>query len=112
MAFESILEIVNETARITLSGELDAAAAPQFRTQVDEASHQPIKRLVLFMHDLDYMSSAGLRALAFARQKMGGDVDIYMIAVKEPILETLTMTGFQSSVYLLDAYDPEQIEKS
>ena len=31
MAFKSVLEIVNNVAKITLTGELDAAAAPAFR---------------------------------------------------------------------------------
>lgn len=105
MAFTSNLEIINGVAHITLTGELDAAAAPQFRAQIEEAAHAQVRRLVLFMNALDYMASAGLRVLAFARQKMGADVDIYMIGVQEHVLETLKMTGFHHSVYLLDSYD-------
>lgn len=110
MTFTSTLEIINNAAHITLSGELDAAVAPQFRAQVEEAAQAQVKRLVLFMSELDYMASAGLRVLAFARQKMGADVDIYMIGVQEHVLETLKMTGFHHSVYLLDTYDAAQVE--
>lgn len=110
MAFRSNLEVVNGIARITLVGELDAAAAPQFREQVEAAAHAQAKHLVLLMQDLTYMASAGLRALAYARQKMGVAVDIYMIGCHESILETLTMTGFHNSVILLETYDPQLIE--
>lgn len=110
MAFTSQLEIVNSIARITLAGELDAAVAGQFRAQVEEAAREHVKSLVLFMQDLSYMASAGLRALVFARQKMGNDVNIYMIGAQEGILETLTMTGLNNSVILLDSYDAAQIE--
>jgi len=110
MAFTSNLEVTNGIARITLVGELDAAVAPQFRAQVEEAARAQARRLVIFMQDLSYMASAGLRALAFAKQKMGSDVDIYMIGAQESIQETLRMTGFHNSVILLDSYDAAQIE--
>jgi anti-anti-sigma factor len=110
MAFTSNLEVTNGIARITLAGELDAAVAPQFRAQVEEAARAQARRLVIFMQDLSYMASAGLRALAFAKQKMGSDVDIYMIGAQESIQETLRMTGFHHSVVLLDSYDAAQIE--
>jgi anti-anti-sigma factor len=110
MAFTSNLDIVSGIARITLAGELDAAAAPQFRAQVEAAARAQVKRLVLLMQDLTYMASAGLRALAFARQKIGAEVDIYMVGCHESILETLTMTGFHNSVILLETYDPQLIE--
>jgi anti-anti-sigma factor len=110
MSFTSTIEIVNGIARITLVGELDASVASQFRAQVEEAAKAQAKRLVLIMNDLDYMASAGLRALAYAKQKMGPNVDIYMIGVQEPVLDTLTQTGFRDSVILLDTYDAAQIE--
>ncbi len=110
MAFTSTLEIVNGIARITLSGELDASVAPQFRAQIEQAAQAQVKRLALLMQELSYMASAGLRVLAFAKQKMGANVDIYMIGVQESVLETLTMTGMRNSVILLDTYDAAQIE--
>lgn len=110
MAFKSTLEIVNNVARITLSGELDAAAAPAFRTDVESAAAAKVKAVALLMKDLEYMASAGLRALVFAKQKMGTQVEIYMIGLQEPVMETITMTGFQNSVTFLDEYDAAKIE--
>lgn len=111
MAFECSLEMTaNGIAKVTLSGELDASVAQEFRDRVDEAAGQKAKRLVLIMTDLEYMASAGLRSLIFAKQKMGAGVDIYVIAAQEPIVDTLTMTGFQHSVIMLDQYDAATIE--
>lgn len=110
MAFKSVFEIVNGVAKITLSGELDAAAAPAFRTDVEKAAVAKVKAVALLMKDLEYMASAGLRALVFAKQKMGSHVEIYMISLQENVMETITMTGFQNSVTFLDAYDSETIE--
>jgi anti-anti-sigma factor len=109
MSFKSTLEVANGIAQITLLGELDAAATPQFRVQVEQAAQAPLRRLVLIMQDLTYMSSAGLRELVFAKQKMGTGIDIYLIGVQESVLETIKMTGFQHSVILLDAYDAIEI---
>lgn len=110
MAFKSVFEIVNGVAKITLSGELDAAAAPAFRTDIEKAASAKVKAVALIMKDLEYMASAGLRALVFAKQKMGTQVDIYMIGLQENVLETITMTGFQNSVTFLDSYDAAKIE--
>jgi anti-anti-sigma factor len=89
---------------------LDAAAAPTFRTDVENAAAAKVKAVALLMKDLEYMASAGLRALVFAKQKMGSQVEIYMIALQEPVMETITMTGFQNSVTFLDEYDAAKIE--
>ena len=109
MPFNSTLEINDGTARITLTGELDASVAPQFRAHVEQAAQARANRLVLRMEGLSYMSSAGLRALAYAKQKMGAAVDIYMIGVQDAVLETLVMSGFQHSVILVNANDTAQI---
>lgn len=94
---------------ITLTGELDASVAQQLRDAVDQAAHNHARRLVLDMTNLDYMASAGLRALVFAKQKMSA-VDIYIVGAHDAVMETIEMTGFHHSVFLLDSYDAAVIE--
>jgi len=111
MSFQASLEMTDSgVAKITLVGALDSSVAPDFRAQVECAAEQNATCLVLLMQDLEYMSSAGLRMLIFAKQKMGRDVDIYVVGAQETVLETITMTGFHHSVILLDEYDPSAIE--
>lgn len=111
MAFKVSLEMTDKgIAKMTLSGELDAGTAAAFRTEVEKAVAQQAKRLVLLMQDLEYMASAGLRVLIFAKQKMGADVDLYMVGAQELVMETIQMTGFHHSIVVLDEYDAAQIE--
>ncbi len=110
MAFSSTLEINKGIAKITLTGELDAAVAPAFRDEIEKAAAQGAKRLVLLMSGLDYMASAGLRALVFAKQKMGAEADIYVIGAQESVTETLELTGFSNSVIAMESYNAAEIE--
>lgn len=105
MAFTSTIEFKGSHAHITLAGELDAASAGIFRKDIEAAAAAHSTRLVLFMSDLSYMASAGLRSLVFAKQKMGSGVDIYMVGVQESVFETIEMTGFHNSVILVESYD-------
>ena len=110
MSFTAELEVNNSLAKITLSGELDASTAPTFKEKVEEAAQENVNRLVLMMADLEFMASAGLRILIFSKQKMGSEVDIYLISPQEMVLDTLEKTGFHHSVIILDSYDEIKLE--
>ena len=110
MAFNATLETTDNLAKITLTGELDASTAPEFKAKVEEAAASNPKRLVLLMKDLEYMASAGLRVLIFAKQKMGSEVDIYVVEPQDMVMDTIEKTGFHHSVIVLDTYDAAQIE--
>jgi anti-anti-sigma factor len=111
MAFQATLNMVNNVAKITLVGELDAAVAPEFRSRIEEAVAQKAQRVALIANDLEYMSSAGLRVLVFARQKMGANVDIYLVGAPNQILEPVRQSGLQRSLQVVETYDPAVIEK-
>ena len=100
MTFNANLEIENAIAEITLSGELDANTAPVFKEKVEEALTADIQRLVLIMDDLEYMSSAGLRVLIFAKQKLGTAVDIYLVKPQAMVQDTIEKTGFHHSIVI------------
>lgn len=106
MAFNAVLEMTESEACITLSGELDAASAPQFKELLEKVASNSPQRLVLFMKELSFMASAGLRLLIFARQKMGRNVVIYIVGAQSPVRNTLEMSGFHRSVVLQDDYVP------
>ena len=104
MAFSAIFEMAGSEARITLEGELDASVADQFRQTVEHAAQDKSQKLILFMDKLQFMASAGLRVLVFAKQRMGRDVAIYVIGATGPVLNTMQMSGFHQAVYLQESY--------
>lgn len=105
MALDITLEIQDDVAKITLSGELDASTAGDFKTKIEEAATAEAKKLVLLVSELEFMASAGLRVLVFSKQKMGADVDIYVVGAQETILDTITKTGLHHSVIIQDTYE-------
>lgn len=103
MAFSADLKINDEVATIDLSGELDASVANEFKTKVEEVASTPsVKRLVLNMEKLEYMASAGLRVLIFAKQKMGTDISLDVISPQDMVLDTLKKAGLHHSVNIIE----------
>jgi anti-anti-sigma factor len=103
MTFTAALSVKGDTAVITLIGDLDDANAALFRDKVANAARQGISRLVLDMTQLDRLSAAGLRGLAFCREKMGGDVDIVFVSPNEDVRSAIEGVGFQLSVTIADS---------
>lgn len=110
MIFEATLEMRGNIALITLAGELDAATAPHFREKVEEAAAKKAQRLVMIMNDLEYMASAGLRVMIFAKQTLGPGADLYIVGAHDSVADTIEMTGFHQGVILRDSYDAAEIE--
>ena len=110
MSFSANLEISNNVAKITLTGRLDASTANQFKELVEKAAAAKVKAAALLVSDLEYMASAGLRVIVFARQKMGIAVKLYVVAPTALVRETIEVSGFVQAVTLVDSYDAAQIE--
>ncbi|MCW5205394.1 STAS domain-containing protein [Desulfobulbus sp. F5] len=112
MSFESSLDMTsNGVARITLSGKLDSSTYREFEGLIGQAIANKAKRVALLLGGLSFMASAGLRVLVFAKQKLGSSVDIYVIEAQEQVVDTITMTGLEHSVTMLDSYDAAVVEK-
>ncbi|WP_313951973.1 STAS domain-containing protein [Accumulibacter sp.] len=98
------VEMKDREAWITLDGELDAAVAGEFRQAIEQVAPQKPEKLVLFVSKLQFMASAGLRVLVFAKQQMGREVSIHVVGASGPVLNTLHMSGFDQSVYVQESY--------
>ena len=96
--------VEGSTARLVLSGELDGSSAPGVRQEVEKVLSGSPSRLVLVVDQLNFMASAGLRILIFAKQKQPG-LKIYVVKPQPTIVDTLKKTGFYDGVYVVDSED-------
>ena len=88
---------VNE---IKLVGRLDAKAARDAETAFSEATNE-VTNVVLDFSELDYIASAGLRALKRLRTDVrsnGGTLTVR--GVQEDVMEVLEMTGFAAMLVI------------
>jgi anti-sigma B factor antagonist len=102
MSFQAKSNTEDGVVTMRLVGDLDSKSAPTLNTLITEIATQPVRRLVLLVSELAYLSSAGLRCLVFAHQKMGRGVDIVLVGARPEVAETIRMTGFDRSVIMQD----------
>jgi anti-anti-sigma factor len=103
MTFDAKIAVSDGVATIHLVGELDARSAPRFNDLIIDAAQHELNELVLIADRLSYMSSAGLRCLVFAHQKMPRTVRIVLLGVQPEVAETIRLTGFDRSIVLQEA---------
>ena len=87
-------ELQDDVNVLKLSGRLDVIAAREIEDAFEEACNES-KNIVLDMSDLDYIASAGLRAIKHLRgvvKENGGT--LVLRGVKDEIMEVFEMTGF------------------
>lgn len=104
MSLTVTTEFLGSAAKITVQGSLDSSTAPQLDEQVREVVQNNPDALVLDVEKLDFMSSAGLRIIIFAKQKLGAAVSLTLVKPQEQLIETLKMTGLIHSVHIVDSY--------
>ncbi len=78
---------------IALDGRLDTTTAPQLEAEVI-SSLDGVKKFVLDMNKLVYVSSAGLRVLLKAQKIMNKQGSMVIRNVKDEIKEIFEVTGF------------------
>lgn len=81
---------------ITIKGRVDSATAPQLTQALEAANDGGKYKLVVNMKDLEYMSSAGFRALLAAQRncKRYNRGEVVLAAVPDRIREALELAGF------------------
>jgi len=100
MGFHGKMHAENGVATIRLVGEADSRSAHRLNELIVEAVQETPARLVLLVEELTYLSSAGLRSLVFAHQKLGRDAEIVLVGVRPEVAETIRLTGFDRSIVM------------
>lgn len=88
---------------ITVSGRVDSSTAPELEETLEDRMNEGRYNLVLDFSDVNYLSSAGLRALVSALRtckKKGGDVRI--ASPSERVSEVMSLAGLDSLFTMYD----------
>jgi anti-anti-sigma factor len=98
------MQIEKDTVKITLTGKVDSTNAGALGDQLRGLVGKQIAKVVFLAGGLDYIASAGLRAIVFAKQKLGAGVTVFLIAPKPDVLDVFKMTGFDTYVTVQDTF--------
>jgi anti-anti-sigma factor len=104
MESKAKVSYTNDVLSVHLSGRLDAANAPALSDELTKYKGKPIKNMVFFAKDLEYISSAGIRVIVFAKQRIGENATIYLIGAPETVLDVIRMTGLANFMVIQDSY--------
>ena len=91
MSNEKKLEGVSLT--INLEGKLDAHSSEALAEKI-KAVGPEVRKLVLDMERLEYISSAGLRVILAAQKKMNRQGAMLIRHVNDGVMEVFHITGF------------------
>ncbi len=95
---------VNDVVKVELCGRLDAMNAEGLQNDLKQYAGKGIAKLVFLAKDLEYISSAGLRVIIFAKQKIGVDAHIFLVGASDAILNVIKMSGLDNFMTLKDTW--------
>lgn len=91
---------------LTLTGELDLAAAPAVRSRVVALTSGGSSRLVIDLRGVDFLDSAGLGVLVGARKRVRqideAAGEVRLVATEPQVLRVLALAGLDR---VMDVFD-------
>ncbi|HCJ66310.1 MAG TPA: anti-anti-sigma factor [Elusimicrobia bacterium] len=99
------VSLENGVAKMTLAGRIDATNAPALQDEVKKLVGQTVNKIVFFVKDLEYIASAGLRVIVFAKQKLGVAAQVYLIGAQESVLNVVKMSGLDNFMTIQDKFE-------
>ena len=99
------IDIIQGDIHVTLqlSGDVDTKTAPELLSKLTALELQSLEQLRLDLQEVGFVSSAGLRAIVFAKQKMPHTSSLYLVGASEQIVDTITKTGLSQAVLIVDS---------
>jgi anti-anti-sigma factor len=104
--------IQEETKIERITGRLDATTCSEIELRLVSLIDSGVRDLVLDFHQLDYISSAGLRALLIAAKRMQQEKGrIRVLSPSDQVRQVFDMAGFSGIIPICDSL-PESPETS
>jgi len=100
---ESKYSVVYEgtEVKVALEGRLDAANAPGLADELKKLVGKKISRILFDSKNLEYISSAGVRVIIFAKQKLGLESEVFFSGASAEIANVIKMSGLDNYIKLL-----------
>ena len=92
-------------AALSISGDVDTKTAPDLLKELTALNLKELSELRLNLSEVAFMSSAGLRAIVFAKQKMPHSARLYLIGASDLIIDTVKKTGLSQAVVFASGED-------
>ncbi len=92
-----------DCVKVELVGRLDATNSEGLQNELKNFAGRKIAKLVFLAKELEYISSAGLRVIIFAKQKIGVEAHLYLIQPRDEILNVIRMSGLDSFITVQDS---------
>lgn len=90
---------------IYLAGQVDTKSAPDLLETLTQIGLAELPELRIIAIELTFLSSAGLRALVFAKQKMPHESRLILVGGSEDIKTTVIRTGLGNAVTIVDTIE-------
>ena len=93
----------NDIKVIYLEGEMDTNTSPEVLSELDNLRNNGVKKMLLNLEKLDFISSAGLRVLlATAQQLKASGGDFRVCQLNKEIKEVFDISGFSTLLMVFD----------
>lgn len=101
---EIITKEFQQIELITIKGRVDSVVASQLAEALESAQHRGKYKIVIDMSQLEYMSSAGFRALGDAQRdsKRHNRGEVVLAQVPDNVREALELVGFTEYFHIFD----------
>lgn len=87
----------NDRTIAEVKGRVDTTTAPEFQKLITDVMNDKPKRLILDCSQLEYISSAGLRALLIiAKTAKSAGINVNLCALTDFVVDVLATSGFDS----------------
>ena len=98
------IQSAGENTVINISGKLDFATAGVFMEELKTLAGKGVKQIDIHCLGLEYISSAGIRAMVFMKQKIDKnvDVDVRIHNAIQPVKEVFSMSGLDGYFEFVD----------
>lgn len=98
---------IGEVTKVKLHGHIDASIAPELMNELKPLIERKaeIKKLVFYADELEYIASAGIRSVVFAKQKLGAGVEVFLIGASATVLDVFKMTGIDKFLTIQEKFE-------